>query len=88
MVDITKPSSKEVEDFHTNADTDGNRKSIHHTLGPAHAQAAPGDHTHNGGDSVELLANVTISGAKGGNTALASVIAALVQLGATDATTA
>lgn len=81
------PNATEVQKFHTNADTDGGRGSIHHTLGPTNNQAAPGDHDHRGGNSVELLAGITISGAKGGNTALASVIAALVDLGATDSTT-
>lgn len=80
-------SAAEVSKLHKNADTDGKRTSIHHSLGPGVAQASPGNHSHDGGDSIQLLANVTITGAKGGNVALASVIAALVQLGATDATT-
>lgn len=83
----TVPSRKEVEKFHTNADTDGNEGSIHHTLGPAKHQASPGDHDHRGGQSVAILTGVTISGSRGGNAALASVIAALVELGASDATT-
>ena len=82
------PTTKEVERFHTNADTDGSEGSLHHTLGPRKGQAAGGDHDHRGGNSVALLQGVTISGARGGNTALASVIAALVDLGATDNTTA
>ena len=87
---VTKPPQNEVVDFHTNSDKDGSQKSQHHTLGPSHNQAAPGDHSHDGGNSVKItpLEGITISGAKGGNTALASVIAALVTLGATDATTA
>lgn len=88
MADLTKPSAQEVKDFHTNADTDGTSKSLHHTLGPGVAQASPGNHLHDGGDSKPLLDGFTITGAKGGNTALDSVIAALVQLGATDSTTA
>jgi hypothetical protein len=88
MADITKPSPQEVQDFHSNADADGGRRSMHHTLGPRAQQASPGDHTHDGGDSKLLLDGVIITGAKGGNTALASVILALVGLGATDSTTA
>lgn len=88
MVDKAKPSSKEVQDFHTNADTDGSSKSIHHTLGSGINQASPGTHTHDGGNSKLLLEGVTISGSRGGNAALASVIAALVSLGASDATSA
>lgn len=82
------PNRQAVAKFHTNADTDGSEGSIHHTLGPGHAQAAAGDHDHRGGSSVALLDGITISGARGGNTALASVIAALVELGAKDTTTA
>jgi len=84
-----KPSPKEVLDFHTHADTDGSQKAIHHTLGPNHNQAAPGNHSHDGGNSavLQLLDGITLTGSRGGNAALASVIAALVALGAVDSTT-
>lgn len=82
------PTEKEVVKFHTNADTDGDEGSLHHTLGPRKGQAAGGDHDHRGGNSVALFDGVTISGVRAGNTALASVIAALVELGAKDNTTA
>jgi hypothetical protein len=77
-----------VEQFHKKADTDSSQTAIHHTLGPRNGQAAPGDHNHNGANSVKLLAGTTITGSRGGNAAVASIIAALVKLGATDATTA
>lgn len=85
----SKPNAKELLDFHTHADTDGSQKAIHHTLGSGHNQASPGDHSHDGGASARIfpLEGITISGVKAGNTALASVIAALVQLGAKDITT-
>ncbi|ALY09279.1 hypothetical protein FDG92_gp07 [Arthrobacter phage Jasmine] len=82
------PDVNVVRKFHTYADTDSSNEAIHHTLGPGVNQAASGGHTHNGSDSPLLLEGVTISGAKGGNTALASVIAALTGMGATDSTTA
>ncbi len=88
MADKTKPSSKEVKDFHENDDVDGSDKSHHHTLGPGIGQAAPGQHFHDGGSSPLLLSDVKITGSRGGNTALASVISVLVALGATDQTTA
>ena len=81
------PSSEDVELLHQNADTDARKEAIHHTLGPGENQAASGSHNHRGGDSVQLLAGVTISGSRGGNIALLSVIQALVALGATDTTT-
>jgi hypothetical protein len=85
-----KPSPKEVLDFHTHADLDGSPKAAHHTLGAGPNQAAAGNHSHDGGGSVVLfpLEGVVISGAKTGNPApaLASVIAALTALGATDST--
>lgn len=85
-----KPPAKDVEDFHSHADRDGSPKALHHTLGPNPNQASPGNHSHDGGNSTKLspLAGITITGARGGNTALASVISALVSLGATDSTTA
>ena len=78
-----------VKKFHEKADTDASAIAIHHTLGPKNGNAAPGDHNHIVGTPYKkLLAGVTLTGAKGGNVALASVCAALVKLGATDSTTA
>lgn len=82
------PSAEEVTRFHTEADTDTRAEAIHHTLGTGDNQAARGSHNHRGGDSVQLLSGVTITGSRGGNIALLSVIQALVALGATDSTTA
>lgn len=82
------PNSTEVRKFHTNADTDGSEGSIHHTLGPGHHQAAAGDHDHRGGASVALLDGHTIEGDRSDGTALESVIALLVELGAKDNTVA
>lgn len=82
------PSTEEVRRAHTNADTDGSRQAAHHTLGAKAEQAAPGNHSHDGGTSILLLDGTTISGSRGTSSAVASIIAALVQLGATDATTA
>jgi hypothetical protein len=77
----------DVKEFHSKADTDSSALALHHTLGPKKDQASPGNHTHNGDTSRLILEGVVISGAKGGNTALASVINALKLLGATDSTT-
>lgn len=85
--DFTNLSSKEVERLHKNADTDGSAKSMHHTLGPGINQSSPGGHTHRGGDSALLLEGTSISGSRGSGAALQSVIAALVELGASDNTT-
>jgi hypothetical protein len=82
-----RPDADSVREFHVNADTDVSPDSIHHTIGPGFHQAASGQHTHDGSNSPLLLEGVTIAGSKGGNTALASVISALVKLGASDATT-
>jgi len=82
-----RPSPQVVEKFHTNCDVDESKDSYHHTLGANTFQASPGSHTHNGADSVLLLQNIELTGSRGGNTALASVIAALVFLGAKDSTT-
>lgn len=84
----TNPPQKEVNEFHTNSDKDGGPKSLHHTLGANPNQASPGNHLHDGSTSSLLLEGMTLSGSRGGNAALPSIIAALVRLGATDATTA
>lgn len=91
-VDLTQkgrpPTSEEVENFHTYADTDTRSESVHHTLGPTTTQASSGSHRHRGGDSVPLLDGLSITGSRGGNVALLSVIQCLVALGASDQSTA
>ena len=88
MVDKRFPASKEVEVFHTNSDKDGSPTSSHHTLGNGPNQAAPGDHTHDGGSSKQLLEGTSIIGSKStGTQVVDSIIQALVALGATDGTT-
>jgi len=85
------PTARQVGEFHTKADTDGSTSAMHHTLGISHNQASPGDHSHDGQTS-RLIGSgrkITITGAKGGNAALASLIAALKQvMDLTDNTTA
>lgn len=84
-----RPPSKDVTDFHTNSDVDAHKEAQHHTIGTGVNQAASGAHNHRGGDSVRLGVGLKITGAKGGNTALSSVIAAMVEiLGVEDQTTA
>jgi hypothetical protein len=86
--DETKPSSKKVQDFHTNSDADGSRNSFHHTLGVGRGQASPGDHLHDGGSSKLLMEGDVLTGAKGGNVALANLISLLsTRFGFTDNTT-
>lgn len=85
--DKPKPSAREVDDAHQNADTDVRRESKHHTLGPNPTQASPGNHTHDGGDSELLLTGLTISGSRNSDVWRQSVNAILVRLGAVDAST-
>lgn len=82
-----RPSAEEVEDFHTNADTDTRAEAAHHTLGPGPTQAAPGSHIHDGGDSALLLEGMTISGDRTTDAWRLSINALLVRLGATDSST-
>jgi hypothetical protein len=86
--DFESPSAEEVRRAHTNSDVDGSDRAQHHTLGPRKGQASPGPHSHDGADSVLLLDGVVISGSRSSGAALSSVISALEQLGATNATTA
>lgn len=39
---------------HDRADTDMGPRSLHHTLGPKHNQASPGDHNHDGSTSKKI----------------------------------
>lgn len=83
----SSPTAKQVEEFHTNADTDVRRESLHHTIGMGPNQAAAGDHNHFDGKSQLLFVGRTITGSKTNGTALASVIQILVDGGAVDAST-
>lgn len=82
-----RPDPISVREMHVNDDVDSGRDSHHHTLGPGVNQASPGGHSHDGQDSAQLLADVTITGVKGTAACDASIIAALMRLGATDSTT-
>lgn len=80
--------ARTVAEIHRNADTDTDKTSVHHTIGPAANQAASGIHVHDGAETRQLGAGITVTGSKGGNAALASLMSALVQiLGITDSTT-
>lgn len=85
------PPPGRVNGFHTRDDVDSSQLSHHHTCGIGHNQASPGDHVHDGVSSRKVGTGlaITISGAKGGNAALASLITALKQvMDITDNTTA
>jgi hypothetical protein len=72
-------SPEEVQDIHSRSDVDASDKSQHHTLGTGRFQSSPGNHVHDGYRSSKIGQNmgITISGSRGGNAALASVIDAL-----------
>lgn len=78
---------KAVADIHRRSDVDSSQQAQHHTLGTRHDQSTAGDHNHNGENSLLIMDGIILTGAKGGNAALTSVVAALVKLGATDTTT-
>ncbi len=81
------PSPEEVNRLHERSDQDSSATAQHHTLGVKNTQAAPGDHKHDGVGSRKLMEGITITGSKGGNAALASLIPQLAAaLGFTDAT--
>jgi hypothetical protein len=75
------PSPEEVKAFHTRADTDSSTTSQHHTLGTRRNQASFGSHIHDGVDSKIIASGqgLILVGAKGGNVALANLIAMLSQ---------
>jgi hypothetical protein len=70
------------------SDVDSDSSAQHHTIGPGQTQAASGSHSHNGSDSPVLFSG-TITGSRGGNAAVASLIAQIAaQTGLIDGTTA
>lgn len=75
----TAPLAEEVNNFHLHSDKDSSVQAQHHTLGANRNQASPGDHIHDGKTSRKLGQGMglAISGAKGGNAALASLISML-----------
>lgn len=83
-----RPDARTVNEFHSNDDLDKDANSHHHSLGSGANQASPGSHNHDGSTSVQLLEGFTLSGTRGTATSIVSIIDALVQLGATDNTTA
>lgn len=84
------PSPREVNIFHTRSDVDTSSTAQHHTIGIKHDQASPGDHFHNGQNSRKIGQGMglVVTGAKGGNAALTSLLAQLGQvIDFTDSTT-
>lgn len=55
---LTPPTPEESKKQHTNSDVDGSTTAQHHTLGIAHNQGSPGDHTHNGKSSKRIGARL------------------------------
>ncbi len=90
---------QEVEAFHRRDDLDVSDLAHHHTLGARPTQASSGNHDHLGRNS-DLLEGYlrikdaaysppTVTGSRGGNAALTSLLTTLHNLGIiTDATTA
>lgn len=83
-----RPEGKVVNEFHSNDDVDKDANAHHHTLGSGSNQASPGAHMHDGSDSRPLLEGFELSGSIASGAASLSIIQALVQLGATDNTSA
>lgn len=86
----TTPSPREVNQFHSRSDVDSAKFAQHHTLGTKNTQASAGDHVHDGKSSKKIGAGlgIVITGSKGGNAALASLLSALAQvIEFTDSTT-
>lgn len=82
-----KPTTEEVERFHTNSDVDLRAESQHHTLGSSPSQASPGDHNHDGGNSALILEGLAITGSRNSDAWRLSVNALLKRLGADDNST-
>lgn len=86
---VKELTDKEVSALHRNSDVDSRPEAQHHTLGTQRINASPGNHTHDGITSFALLSD-NFTGSRSANTAdiLNQVMNALVNLGATNSTTA
>lgn len=73
------PDPRTVNTFHSRSDVDASQSAQHHTIGIGHNQASAGDHVHDGSSSRKIGQGLklSISGSKGGNAALASLITML-----------
>jgi hypothetical protein len=73
------PSARDVNKFHTNSDVDVSTTAHHHTIGVQRNQSASGLHNHTGTDSRKVGAGsgITVTGSRGGNAALQSLITQL-----------
>ena len=78
----TSADPREVNSFHSRADTDSAQTAAHHTLGPGRNQASPGDHNHSGSNSkligtgLSLTVNIT-GGAPSDATKINNILAML-----------
>ena len=56
LIGLPRPEAPadSVNHFHINSDTDTGIKAQHHTLGKRRFQASPGDHIHDGTNSLAL----------------------------------
>ena len=79
---LQAPEPRTVNHFHTYSDRDKDKKAQHHTLGVDPNQASSGDHVHDGTSSRKIGTGMglSISGAKGGNIALANLLLMLGQV--------
>ena len=55
-------TADEVNQLHFNSDKDSSALAQHHTLGLRATQASPGNHKHDGKDSVQLDFNDLLNG--------------------------
>lgn len=91
--DFSKSSSFSPEDssnIHSRCDVDSSAFANHHTLGIGPYQSAKGNHIHDGHASRKIGAGLglTVTGSKGGNAALTSLLAMLATvIEFTDSTT-
>lgn len=78
----SSPEPREVNLFHARSDVDSSTNAQHHTLGVKHDQASSGDHNHDGKGSRKIGQGLglTVTGSRGGNAALASLLTALAQV--------
>lgn len=76
------PTARQVNKFHEKSDLNSGPNSQHHSLGTDRNQSASGAHNHGGKDSKKIGdgMGLVVTGSKGGNAALTSLLTELAKV--------
>lgn len=75
-------SARDVNRIHTKSDVNSSANSQHHTIGTGRNESASGSHNHGGKDSNKIGQGLglVVTGSRGGNAALNSLLTELAKV--------